>query len=137
MKTVIKRGCNQVITLSHTNVLIVSVPYFNSKYGMDICKYNADLYAYVNDCAESDSCNFRYVDINNSNILFSDLSRKGVHLSKAEKRRLFYYILHLMPMSLFTCVNYDYEIPDKGCNVLSDIDEDVFFRERNFTGQIV
>lgn len=78
--------------LNHTNCLIVSVPYFKFNVRRNVIRdvqlFNSVLY----ECVCSVNCkNFKFVDIN-SDVLLSDVARNNVHLTKAEKRRLFYYI---------------------------------------------
>lgn len=78
------------LAVSNTNCFIVSVPYFSTRKELNVRVHNFN--SIMSDCVNGfGSRNFKFIDINDI-ILFSDVSRKGIHLTRAEKRRLLFNI---------------------------------------------
>lgn len=91
--------------LRQTNCILVSVPFFNvNKHSnQDVENFNSELF----NCVRSVNCpNFKFVDINNTFLQY--VSRSYIHLTKAEKRRLFFYLAkYYLCLSNVYCNNFE------------------------------
>lgn len=102
--------------LKHTNCILVTVPFFNVKRHLnnDVHCFNSDLYKSV---CSFNTDNFKLIDINDI-VLYSDVSRGSIHLTLAEKRRLYFHIA----TSFF---NFSFDLTSSadcknGCDLISD-----------------